>query len=81
MPGAVHPRLRLFRAARACAHTRGMDHRPCALIALALLLQTAVISDAQVRGVDHVGLTVTDLDRSTAFFTDTLGFTVRGGDE
>lgn len=30
-------------------------------------------------GVNHVGLTVTDLDKSTAFFTDTLGWQLAGG--
>ena len=30
-------------------------------------------------GVNHVGLTVTDLDKSTAFFTDTLGWQLVGG--
>ncbi len=31
------------------------------------------------RGVNHVGLTVTDLDSSTAFFVDTLGWRLVGG--
>lgn len=51
------------------------------LVAAALLLSSGAIAHATVGGVDHVGLTVTDLDASTRFFTETLGFTVRGGDE
>ena len=31
------------------------------------------------KGIDHLGLTVDDLDASTAFFTDCLGFEVKGG--
>ena len=34
-----------------------------------------------VLGTDHVGLTVTDLERSKALFVDVLGFRVRGQDE
>lgn len=33
-----------------------------------------------VGGVDHVGLTVTDLKATETFFTDTLGFTVKRRD-
>lgn len=57
---------------------------------LALLLSLAVgflfsppagFAGSSVGGLDHVGLTVTDLDGSVAFFTDSLGFEVRGGDK
>ena len=34
---------------------------------------------ALTRGVDHVGLTVADLDASKSFFLDCLGFTLKGG--
>lgn len=34
---------------------------------------------ALTRGVDHVGLTVADLDASKTFFIDCLGFTLKGG--
>jgi len=34
---------------------------------------------ARTRGAHHVGLTVPDLDRASAFFQDTLGFTPVGG--
>ncbi len=58
-----------------------MNSLRLALFALALLLQPALVSRAAIGGIDHVGLTVTHLDASVAFFTDTLGFTIRGGDE
>lgn len=35
--------------------------------------------DVLTEGVDHVGLTVADLKRSVAFFTDCLGWRVVGG--
>lgn len=54
-------------------------------VALFVLLLTAGSSPALARslvgGVDHVGLTVTDLNASKTFFTDVLGFEVRGGDD
>lgn len=34
-----------------------------------------------IGGVDHVGLTVTNIEESKAFFVDVLGFRVRGQDE
>ncbi len=34
-----------------------------------------------VRGVDHIGLTVTNLEASRAFFVEALGFRVRGKDD
>lgn len=46
---------------------------------LALLLVTAAPShaaDSPVRGIDHVGLTVTDLGASEAFFVETLRFSL-----
>ena len=33
-----------------------------------------------VGGIDHLGLTVSDLDSSKVFFTDVLGFKVVGND-
>jgi lactoylglutathione lyase len=33
------------------------------------------------QGFNHVGLSVTDLDKSTRFFTDTLGWQLSGRDE
>jgi len=38
-------------------------------------------SDPRAGDVDHVGLTVTDLDGSTIFFTDVLGFELLRRDE
>ena len=34
---------------------------------------------AKTLGIDHLGLTVRDLDTTVAFFTDCLGWTVVGG--
>lgn len=48
---------------------------------LVLLAPVASSAPAVVGGVDHVGLTVTDLDASVAFFTDALGFEIRGRDD
>lgn len=39
-------------------------------------LQQANAADSTVGGLDHVGLTVTDLAASEAFFVDVLGFSV-----
>jgi lactoylglutathione lyase len=45
------------------------------LLALLVCSPPAAASEAvRVGGVDHVGLTVTDLEASAAFFTDALGF-------
>lgn len=41
---------------------------------------TAAPPPSGVLGTDHVGLTVTDLERSKALFVDVLGFRVRGED-
>ena len=38
--------------------------------------QKPVLTD----GLNHLGLTVSNLDKSVAFFTDTLGWEVKGGD-
>jgi catechol 2,3-dioxygenase-like lactoylglutathione lyase family enzyme len=35
----------------------------------------------QVRALSHIGITVTDIDRSVAFYTEVLGFWVRWHDE
>jgi catechol 2,3-dioxygenase-like lactoylglutathione lyase family enzyme len=35
----------------------------------------------EVRAFSHVGITVTDVDRSVAFYTEVLGFRVRWHDE
>ncbi|KDC52923.1 VOC family protein [Pseudoalteromonas fuliginea] len=59
-----------------------------ASISSLLLLSTTVIADVApssnvknwVGGVDHLGLTVSDLDSSKVFFTDVLGFKVLGSD-
>ncbi|MBB1383992.1 VOC family protein [Pseudoalteromonas sp. SG45-5] len=51
-----------------------------------LLLSVSAIADTPkdvknwVGGVDHLGLTVSDLDSSQAFFTDVLGFKTLGSD-
>ena len=51
-----------------------------------LLLSTSAIADTPnkvknwVGGIDHLGLTVSDLDSSKVFFTDVLGFKVMGND-
>ena len=36
--------------------------------------------EAEVLGLNHIGLAVSDLEASTAFFVDTLGFEPSGGD-
>ena len=43
--------------------------------------QTSPQDTQWVRGVDHVGLAVSDLSASKAFFIEVLGFTVRGQDK
>ena len=55
---------------------------------LALLLFLSAGSDAEetasrvmTSGFNHVGLSVTDLEKSTRFFTDTLGWTLSGRDD
>lgn len=35
--------------------------------------------DALIKGADHIGLTVPDLEKAKAFFIDTLGFEQVGG--
>ncbi len=46
-----------------------------------LLLSASAIADTNwVGGVDHLGLTVSNLDASKAFFTDVLGFKTLGND-
>ena len=51
-----------------------------------LLLSASAIADTPnkvknwVGGIDHLGLTVSDLDSSKVFFTDVLGFKVLGND-
>ncbi len=51
-------------------------------VALLVLLSTpAASSPTAVGGVDHVGLTATDLDASAGFFTDALGFELSGRDD
>ena len=46
-----------------------------------LLLSASAIADTNwVGGVDHLGLTVSSLDASKAFFTDVLGFKTLGND-
>ena len=35
---------------------------------------------ASTRGINHLGLTVPDLDATVSFFVDGLGWTVPGGD-
>jgi lactoylglutathione lyase len=52
------------------------------ILALLACAPPAVASPpVPVGGVDHVGLTVTDLNASQAFFTDALGFTTLRRDE
>jgi lactoylglutathione lyase len=54
------------------------------LISLALLIGQAsatLAGDSAVGGVDHVGLTVSDLAATESFFTTVLGFSVVGRDE
>ncbi len=52
-----------------------------------LLLSASAIADTPnkvknwVGGVDHLGLTVSDLDSSKTFFTQVLGFKLLGGDK
>ncbi len=43
---------------------------------LLLVATPSVASESAVGAVDHVGLTVTDLQASETFFTDALGFTL-----
>lgn len=40
----------------------------------------ATDTTARTNGISHLGLTVPDLDASTAFFTDGLGWRLLGGD-
>ena len=47
---------------------------PLALAAFVLLARLAVATEAPVAGVDAVGMTVSDMDRSVAFYSDVLGF-------
>lgn len=55
-----------------------------ALLAIAAPLVAPVAAQDEqpvvTEGVNHVGLAVTDLDASVAFFTDTLGWRRAGGD-
>ena len=46
-----------------------------AVTALALMASTPTMADGPpgMRGTDHVGVTVPDMDQATAFFTDVLG--------
>ena len=46
-----------------------------AVTAFALMACTPTMADTPpgIRGTDHVGVTVPDLDQATAFFTDVLG--------
>jgi len=46
-----------------------------AVSALALMACTPTMADGPpgIRGTDHVGVTVPDMDQATAFFTDVLG--------
>ena len=55
----------------AVASWRGMS---LALAAFVLLARLAVAAEAPVAGVDAVGMTVSDMDRSVAFYSDVLGF-------
>ncbi len=54
------------------------------LLSLILLLgfSSSIINAAEktTEGVDHIGLSVSDLERSTNFFVDALGFKVAGRD-
>lgn len=58
------------------------------ILTLVLLLTTTLISSnisaaenkSPIGGVDHVGLTVSDLDASKQFFVDSLGFDELGKD-
>jgi catechol 2,3-dioxygenase-like lactoylglutathione lyase family enzyme len=49
--------------------------RPRLLLACLLLAATAWADEARIRGVDAVGMTVSDLDRSVDFYSRVLGFT------
>lgn len=51
-----------------------------ALVFLVLFSLPAAASPPAVGGVDHVGLTVTDLEASVGFFTNALEFQVSGRD-
>lgn len=65
---------------------------PCVCLACILLCLTAAcaqeagaeredLKDAPLtQGVNHIGLTVTDLEASTGFFIETLGWKAAGGD-
>jgi len=52
----------------------------CALILTALAGVSIGAEQKPTAGFDHVGLSVSDLDASTVFFVDTLGFEVAGRD-
>ena len=57
------------------------------VIVAALLSPACATTEAQVapqavtQGIDHLALTVTDLEASTRFFTQVLGFEIFGGDD
>lgn len=57
------------------------------ILRLSALLFTLVVSPlwaqeykAETQGFDHIGLSVSKLDASTEFFTQGLGWSLRGGD-
>ena len=50
-------------------------------LSLTYLLPFNATADSGVEGIDHVGLTVTDLNASVEFFTTVLGYTLTGRDE
>lgn len=45
-----------------------------------LQAEPAATTESPIGGVDHIGLTVSDLNKSQVFFTHTLGFKVLGED-
>ena len=55
--------------------------RIVAALAASALLACSVLAQASVRSVESVGLTVSDLDRSVAFFRDVLSFELVAEDE
>jgi len=52
------------------------------IISLTLLTSFNILAknDVLTSGFNHIGLTVTDLDASTRFFVDTLGWELKGKD-
>lgn len=52
-----------------------------AILVLMLLMRPSIAQEFSVGGINHFGLTVIDLDASSQFFTEILGFELLGRDD